>query len=294
MANKYNNCGHDLYNLNKYSLRFRNIILSLFKWNNLPPSVDEEYLERILCDHGKIAFFEFNERLIALQYTSRGTHNINVYGKPIMIQPYSIGPHQFKPRLREEVVICWNNKVRLPTWPLVHEYFGLLEEIDQTVILNIRGQKYPKFISGPQEAKKSILAIIKKVEQFFPWIPVKDKAINTIQTSVLDMTVPFVADRLYNLKVNYFNELLSILGINSTDTTKRERMVTDEVNSNNTYVQLSGMSFLGVRQKTAEEINRKFAKYLDGKEVSVEFNTNALMEFYALVNEYNVGGETND
>jgi hypothetical protein len=93
-----------------------------------------------------------------------------------------------------------------------------------------------------------------------------DKALNTSDLKVLKTDAPFVADKLYTLKTQIWNEALTYLGINNVNVTKKERLISDEVNRNQGGTMASRNSRLKMRQKACEEINNMF-----GLNVWVEF-----------------------
>ena len=91
--------------------------------------------------------------------------------------------------------------------------------------------------------------------------------INRLQSYslILNIHINF-ADKIYQLKVQYWNEILTYLGISNINTQKKERMVTDEVTRNQGGVVASRYSRLGMRQKACKEINKMF-----GLDISVDF-----------------------
>ena len=64
------------------------------------------------------------------------------------------------------------------------------------------------------------------------------------------------------------NEFLTCLGINNSNTDKRERLISAEVNSNNQFVSCNVNKMLEARQRACELINAKF-----GLNISVELRT---------------------
>ena len=66
------------------------------------------------------------------------------------------------------------------------------------------------------------------------------------------------ADKLYDLKVNIWNEALTYLGIPNVSMQKRERMITDEVQRAQGGTMASRNSRLYARQQAAEQINDLF------------------------------------
>jgi len=76
---------------------------------------------------------------------------------------------------------------------------------------------------------------------------------------VVSTNAPYLADKLYEQKIKYINELLNILGIETNPSEqKKERLITDEVNANNEFSFFSNEMFLIYRQKATNELNKKY------------------------------------
>ena len=94
-----------------------------------------------------------------------------------------------------------------------------------------------------------------------------DKSVDLNDIQILDLTVPYVADKLDDHKNTIFNEALTYLGIESAFSDKKERLIEQEVLVNMGSVEAQRLTRLQPRQKACDEINRLF-----GLNVQVEFN----------------------
>ena len=103
----------------------------------------------------------------------------------------------------------------------------------------------------------------------------KDLDINAIKT--IDTGAPYVADKLYDLKLKYWNEALTYLGIPNVGDSKRERMITSEISSTMGGVNACRCSRLNERKEACERINKMFNLNID-----VEFNPEILDGSYDL------------
>ena len=84
------------------------------------------------------------------------------------------------------------------------------------------------------------------------------KTLSDDSMTVLKTDAPWVADKIYDLKAKIWNEALTQLGIPNTDTTKRERMIKDEVISSQGAVIATRNSPEKMRQIACEKINKMF------------------------------------
>ena len=85
-----------------------------------------------------------------------------------------------------------------------------------------------------------------------------DKNMNPNAIKVLSTGAPFVADKLYALKSQIWNEALTYLGISNITINKKERMITDEVLRNQGGTIASRYSRLEARRQACKKINNMF------------------------------------
>ena len=80
---------------------------------------------------------------------------------------------------------------------------------------------------------------------------------------MFNTNAPYNADKLYNLKIQYYNEALTYLGIPNVNTQKKERMITDEVSRQMGGTIASRYSRLEMREEACEKINKMFGWGID-------------------------------
>ena len=76
--------------------------------------------------------------------------------------------------------------------------------------------------------------------------------------SVLNTDAPYVADKIYELKTQIWNEALTYLGISNINIQKKERLITDEVTRNQGGTIASRYSRLESRREAVKKINDMF------------------------------------
>ena len=80
---------------------------------------------------------------------------------------------------------------------------------------------------------------------------------------MLKTDAPYVGDKLYTLKTQIWNEALTILGISNTNTTKKERLISDEVIRNEGGVIANRYSRLEARRQACVKINDMFGTNIE-------------------------------
>ena len=88
--------------------------------------------------------------------------------------------------------------------------------------------------------------------------------------NVLKTDAPYLIDKLDIHKHEIFNEALTVLGIDNANTDKKERLITNEVESNEQLVSYYLNCWYKTRKRACDEINKKF--FNDEKKIEVVLN----------------------
>ena len=101
-----------------------------------------------------------------------------------------------------------------------------------------------------------MMNIYKKIENGDPVIYLnKDLSMEDIQ--FFNTTAPYVADKLRQERYELEREILTFLGLNN-NFEKSERLLVDEVNSNNDFIIRNAELMFEQRKKACQEINEMF------------------------------------
>ena len=85
-----------------------------------------------------------------------------------------------------------------------------------------------------------------------------NKQIDMNKITVLKTDAPFIAKDLFDMKVNYWNEALTYLGITNNSIQKKERLITDEAIRGEGGTMANRYARLEARRMACEEINKMF------------------------------------
>lgn len=246
-----------------YYNRLLELGTSMFEWKGLPETIDERFLEMTLFNQGSIVFFE-DKILGQLALPAAKGGRFNVYGIPINRRVISLNGYH-KNCTNKDSVIIWNNYLHCPSRLDIKIFAKKLYNLDRTIDVNVNAQKTPILISCNENERLSMKNVYKEYDGNAPVIW-GDKNLNAKGIGVLKTDAPFIADKVYILKTQIWNEALTFLGINNVNITKKERLLNDEVNRNQGGTIASRYSRLVMRQKACEEINKMF-----GTNISVDY-----------------------
>lgn len=243
------------YTYIQYFNRLVELAVSMFEWKNLPDSVDPRYLELSLFRDGKAVFFK-DETLgyLALRCMAAGTWD--VYQVPKTRRAYSANGFQAQ-LTDEDSVIIFNNQLRTNSFLDVEQFADRLYNLDRTIDVNCNAQKTPILISCDESEKLTLKNLYMDYTGNEPVI-YGYKSVNPNSLKAISTGAPFVADKIYTLKVQYWNEALTYLGISNVNFQKKERMVSDEVMRAMGGVIANRYSRLNARRRACEEINKMF------------------------------------
>lgn len=240
---------------NNYTYRLFEMAMSRGHWSNMPKTIDLRYLEQTLITQGACAFFKDDVLgYLCLPVVLNG--KLDVYGNPYNFMAISDTGYNKKLDVDSGVII-YNNYLRLPNIAEIHYYADRLYEYDRIIDVNVKAQKTPVLIKCDKNELLSMENIYQKYEGNQPVIYGK-KSLNDDNITVLKTDAPYVGDKVYALKRNIWNEALTQLGIPNTDTTKRERMIKDEVISSQGAVIATRNSPEKMRQLACDKINEMF------------------------------------
>lgn len=240
------------------------IALSRFDWQGLPDTCDERYLERALFYNGQACFVKDDVMgsLLSLKVTLGG--KFDVYGIPIQREAYGSNDYSIKCDPTNSVLV-FNNYKRKPTFPVVKNFAMRLYELDRTIDVNVGAQKTPVLVLCDENERLSMENIYTQYEGNRPVIFGK-KGLNPDALTVLRTDAPYVSDKLYNLKVNIFNEALTMLGVANVSIEKRERLVSDEVTKALGGTISNRYAYMTMRKQAADKCNKMF-----GTNITVKF-----------------------
>lgn len=266
----------------QYYQRLTELAISMFEWKNLPDTVDERFIEMCLFGDGMAIFFKDDILgFLCLQCMINGRWN--VYRIPIDRKAYATNGYNKKLTEKDSVII-FNNYLHTNSKLDVEMFSRRLYDLDRAIDVNAKAQKTPIVIACDETERLTMKNLYKQYDGNEPFI-FGDKKLNTEGLKVLKTDAPYVADKLYQLKSQYWNEALTYLGISNTNITKKERMISDEVMRNMGGVIASRYSRLESRRQAVKKINEMF-----GLEIEVNYRA----DYRESDDELMLTGETED
>ena len=238
-----------------YYNRLTELSISMFEWKNLPPSIDVRYLETVLHSKGVAVFFKDDVMgELALPVALGG--DFDVYRIPKERRAYASNGYQME-LTNENSVLIYNNYLHSNSISDIEMFAKRLYNLDRAIDVNANAQKTPVLIKCDETQRLTMKNLYMQYDGNMPFI-FGDKQLNTQGFQVLKTDAPYVADKLYTLKTQVWNEALTYLGISNINVTKKERLITDEVTRNQGGTVASRYSRLQSRREAVDKINEMF------------------------------------
>ena len=262
-----------------YVNRFERLARTIFEWVNLPKSMNAIFLEKCLYYYGQASFLkDKNYGFINTQVSDSGF--INIYDLPTTLHCYSTGyqtnrklyvgndglsKEDIEAKEYNEAILVQNNWDRLPTSGTMNLFAMRLYECDRTCDVNIKAQKTPVMIICDEKQRLLMENLYSQYDGNKPYIFGDKLQLERGLIQAVKTDAPFVSDKIIEYKKEIWNEALTFLGINNIMVDKKERLVSDEANSNNELINLNLQSFLAPRKLACEQFNEKFGLEGDKK-----------------------------
>lgn len=288
-----------------YLDRFKKLCLSIFEWVNLPNSMNPQYLEYSLYFDGKATLLkDKNYGFINTRCTSSG--NVNIYGLPTKLNCYSYDFNTIRslytglPKIKSdsmlsymennECILVKNNWDMTPTSSSMELFALRLTEAERTCDVNLKSQKFPVLVLVNEKQRVLMENLYSQYDGNSPFIFGDNKQLSTEILKSINTGAPYVIDKITDYKKEIWNEALTFLGINNLMVDKKERLVSDEANSNNELINLNLQSFFAPRQEACRQFNEKFGLTGTDKEISVRLRSdlhNVIKNTMSNTNVYN-------
>lgn len=239
----------------QYYNRLTELAISMFEWQNLPKTIDQRFLEMCLFCDGMCVFFQ-DEVLGYLSLQCMIGGKLNVYRIPMERRAYATNGYQRELDGTNSVII-FNNYLHTNSMLDVEMFSKRLYNLDRAIDVNANAQKTPVLIQCDESQSLTMKNLYKQYEGNEPFI-FGSKGLDANGLKVLQTGAPYVADKLYELKTQIWNEALTYLGISNINVVKKERMITDEVTRNQGGTVASRYSRLESRRQACKQINEMF------------------------------------
>lgn len=281
-----------IHSVNTYTSQFFQrylwqTLIGVLKWN-IPETWSYDYFTYALYMYGFVAVVNTNKFGVIPQICS--LQGYNVYMEPthvLVSNPLLKGI--LNPRIGTQCTVIRVNADYGGMWDLITYYADLMALTIESAGINLLNSHLAYvFFAETKAQAESFKNMYDNISSGEPAVVI-DKEMTRYKTAsgadepwkpfTNNLSQNFIADKLLDSLKQIENKFLTEIGVPNVNTEKRERLISDEVNSNNVQTSIATMTRLERMQKGAEETKRMF-----GIEISVDWRVKPQLN----------GGDEND
>lgn len=262
----------------------RQLHYSMFEYNNLPETVEAEYIEEYLQEadlDGYIAWWKLNaseaspgfpEGSLIVSRCTLGT-DLDPYGEGAEVIAVTRNGHErrFKNRFEDDVVVGFNNITKTPCFDIDIDSVTL-SEIDLSLLYLIHYTRlYPVFKAADEKTRDKIIQAFKNMEVGKPLtiidkplleelgIETKSIETETLTNPELASVIQFTSKLREDVKRWHFTKY----GQTINSSSKLAQETVDEVNGAVSASLIIPLSMLAARRAMIDRVNAKFGTNIE-------------------------------
>ena len=258
---------------NKYKM----LSLNMFRWEGLPQTIESRHIENSLFNYGLCLIVNDDDLgFISVPCNYGAYMNVNNVPTEVITCGFNyIKTFDYIRKDKNKCQLILNNDLAIGNEPYIYDYALRMFEVENCIRVNINQQKFPWFVNTTPNNKKTMETMFEKVMNGEPYILGSKDQIGSVE--VLTLNTPYIADKLNEYKYELEREVLSFHGLNN-NFEKKERLLVDEVNSNNDFIDRNVELMYRQRQLACESLNKKFGWNVRVINLNEETKTNKKLE----------------
>lgn len=211
--------------------------MSIYEFDGIPEGWDLDYMLSKLLARGFITITDTKAGVLPLEC---GISGINVFNHPTTVIVANQVLGNFERTIGEDcalVKIAYDYRGILDT---IYRYAYMLAECDCSISVNLMNSKvaFIGLVESKQTAN-SMKLMYDEISKGTPAVFVKGAQINQDTILYNHVKENFVASDIQLLKRKIMSEFLTEIGVNNANTEKRERLTDNEVEANDSEIQLN-------------------------------------------------------
>lgn len=252
--------------------------MSIYQFSGIPENWDLDYMITKLLGNGYITITDTALGVIPLEC---GISGINVYNHPTTVIIANPVLGNLERTIDEDCALVKISYDYRGILDIVSRYATLLSECDSSISVNLQNSKVT-FIAlcENKQTANSMKLMYDKISAGEPAVFVKGSQINGDQILYNHVKENFVAGDIQMLKRKIMSEFLTEIGVNNANTDKRERLTDNEVEANDSEIQLNAGYWLDNIREGFDVANAMF-----GLNISVDLKNTVNTEEEVINND---------
>lgn len=239
------------FELNFFEARFFEKLNNLFHWEG---DIEfPEMFESLIRIYGSIGYSK-NQKKWVVGYTNGQTDELN---RPIIYNAHDLTTHKTSSNyeIGSDVILCWNNSLRLSDAPIINHYCDLLTEGEKSLKCQlINSRNIPILAVTDDNMKDQLTNVFKKAYSGIPFIAVTDLMQDVKPIDILDPTMVDKLQYLTSFSEEIKKRLYGEFGIEIKNEDKRAQVSVEELKKEEDLITLNYLSYYESRLKFVEEM----------------------------------------
>ena len=249
--------------------------MSIYDFKNVPETWDYDYMVSVLLSQGFITITDTPLGVIPLRC---GVSGINVYNHPttVIIANPVIG--NLERTIDDDCALVKISYDYRGILDIVYKYASMLADCDSSISVNLMNSKvtFIAMCTSKQQAQ-SMKLMYDQITKGEPAVFVKGDQINAEQIFYNHVKENFIASEVQILKRKIMSEFLTEIGVNNANTDKKERLTDNEVEANDSEIQLNAGYWLENMREGFDKANKMYGLNIQ-VELKNTYNTEGNIE----------------
>lgn len=219
-----------------YKQVIRNIIKGIFKIT-VPEGMTDDYILNTLIYFGYVIFTDTEAGVLGLRGTVTGNNYLYMPTGATIVVP---GLKEMRRKIGKDCELLYLERTT-DGWfytfrNLIDVYAEKFASADAAIDVNLMNSRAAFMVQAETKAQaQTIKTMYAQISEGEPLVVYKENELSKdgLQAFFGNVRNNFIVTELQDAKRSIMNELLTVLGVNNANTDKRERLITNEVDSNN-------------------------------------------------------------
>lgn len=264
-----------------YYDKLMKMIYTIFKFDDVPPYWNMPYFKEKLFNKGVLAVVDTSAGVLPLECSYDG---INIWGMPVYFNINNVVLGNLRGKIGEDGELIYFSVVEntyKSMVQLVDRYASLLANIDGSLNTTLINSRIAQVFEASSNSQLKVMEkIYDQISNGKPAVFVRKNGDEPFEHAIFNnVKNTYIGNDLIITKQSIFNEFKSEIGINNSNTQKKERLITSEVENNKEELNSNIYEWYYNLSDCISKVNAMF-----NLNISVSFNENVV----------NVKGETTE
>lgn len=240
---------------------------SMFSYDNLPEGLTSEIIETALMFNNFLCFYNHPTLGVVLcRYLYGG--DFDIYWKPIRVNLLSLSGKPIAYGVPyQDIILCRDNRMDIIPFVTLSGWIDKIMEMENTMGILVKLVRFPTIMSGTKEQVQTLKNVLKKNADCEGFL-VADKGFKD-HLEQFNINLPCMPNDMEELMEKYEHKAYESMGIYDPEE-KKERLISNEVNSTNDYTDFVYEDMLYQRQQFVNEVNERYGTSIVLRESYVE------------------------